>query len=795
MERRLNLKLSYFAVLFLLFSITINTNAKQGTIKGLIKNTKDKLISNANIVVEGTSLKVISNNSGEFILENIPSGDQTLIVSLVGYVSQRKQIEIKVGNVTKCDFVLAEDTYQLNEIVVTSSKGVYNPKDLSSSLRLGVPILNVPQNVQVIDQSLLADQQIYSMLEGVSRNVSGVTKLEHWDTYARLNMRGSQVAAFRNGMNVQMPWGPLAEDMSMVERIEFVKGPAGFMLANGEPSGFYNIVTKKPTGRSAGSVSTTLGSNDFYRAALDLDGTLTKDKKLLFRLNLMTQSAGSHRPYEWSKKYIIAPVLRYQFNDKTSLTAEYTYQHQQMSVVGSNYAFGMKGYGELPYDFTTAEPNLDPTNISDHSFFLTLNHQFNKDWKFTGQLAYFNFNQEGSSMFPSSLDEDGTLHRRVSIWDAFNESKLGQFFVNGKLETAGVNHRILAGLDMGNKNYIADWGQGFDLVGSEPFNIYAPVYGTVPQSALPVFDRSLSLRTRAGTNIISENYTALYVQDELGFFNDVLRLTLAGRVTSSKTSSYGSNTDDTKFTPRVGLSASIDKETSVYGLYDQAFIPQTGLSYNKKAFKPITGNNLEFGIKRDWLGGNWNSTLSVYRILKNNALTADLENSVEGDPNHQYSTQLGQTRTQGVEFDLKGKLFKGMNVLFNYAYTDSKITKDAYAANVGKAMTGATKHITNGWLNYTIQEGTLANLGFSLGYQWQIDRSSWYLFNGEDPYSLPDYFRMDGAVSWKKDHFSVALNVNNLLNEYLYSGSPYNGFYYWQTEPRRNFRLNVTYSF
>ena len=42
--------------------------------------------------------------------------------------------------------------------------------------------------------------------------------------------------------------GPLTEDMSMVERIEFVKGPAGFMLANGDPSGFYNVVTKKPSG-------------------------------------------------------------------------------------------------------------------------------------------------------------------------------------------------------------------------------------------------------------------------------------------------------------------------------------------------------------------------------------------------------------------------------------------------------------------------------------------------------------------------------------------------------------------
>lgn len=30
-------------------------------------------------------------------------------------------------------------------------------------------------------------------------------------------------------MNVELPWRQLTEDMSMIERIEFVKGPAGFM--------------------------------------------------------------------------------------------------------------------------------------------------------------------------------------------------------------------------------------------------------------------------------------------------------------------------------------------------------------------------------------------------------------------------------------------------------------------------------------------------------------------------------------------------------------------------------------
>ena len=123
--------------------------------------------------------------------------------------------------------------------------------------------------------------------DGLIKNVSGAVRLEHWgDLYTNIQMRGSQIQAFRNGFNVVASyWGPLTEDMSFVDRVEFVKGPAGFMLGTGDPSGLYNVVTKKPTGENKGEVSFTAGSYDFYRGAVDIDRKLTSDGKLLFRLN------------------------------------------------------------------------------------------------------------------------------------------------------------------------------------------------------------------------------------------------------------------------------------------------------------------------------------------------------------------------------------------------------------------------------------------------------------------------------------------------------------------------------
>ena len=168
----------------------------------------------------------------------------------------------------------------------------------------------------------------------------------------------------------------------------------------------------------------------------------------------------------------------------------------------------------------------------------------------------------------------------------------------------------------------------------------------------------------------------MYVQDELGFFDNKLRFTLAGRYTTLKTGDvYNGDYKSSKFTPRVGLSYSIDKNTAVYFLNDQSFLENYGSDWQKKSFDPITGNNVEAGIKKDWLNGKWNSAVSVYRITSNNVLTADLDH-----PNPSggyYNRQSGQQQTKGVEVDIRGQIVRGLDVIINYAFTDAKTTKTA----------------------------------------------------------------------------------------------------------------------
>jgi iron complex outermembrane recepter protein len=775
----------FFGLLLSLLSIAVY--AQSGNIRGKVTTADGNPAEYVNITLVGTSKGTIVNADGSYEIKNVKAGNYTMRASFIGLVPQNKQITIEASKTSTVDFTMKENSEELKEVVVTANPSKYITDYPSVSLRLKTPLLEVPQNIQVVTKQVIQDQQIFDMLEGVTRNVSGVTRMEHWDNYAQINMRGAQIAGFRNGMNVQSTWGPLTEDMSMVERIEFVKGPAGFMMANGEPSGFYNVVTKKPTGITKGDASMTIGSYGTYRTAVDLDGKLDNSGTVLYRLNLMGQMKGSYRNYEYNNRISVAPVLKFQLTPKTSLTTEYTYQYVNMSPLGSNYAFSTKGMGVLPVSFTTAEANMDPTNIHDNSLFVTLVHSINDNWKFTGQVAYLLYQQEGQTLWPTGFSTNGdTLHRAISNWDVLGITKVGQFFVNGDVKTGSIGHRILVGVDMGDKDYYHDWSQSGSIAG---LNIYHPVYGQVSASAYPVYDRSRSIRERGV--YYNNSYAALYAQDEISFFENKLRITLAGRYTHvDDTDPYSGSGAAKKFTPRFGLSYSIDKNTSAYAVYDVAFVPQLGSDFDGKSFDPITGDNKEIGLKREWLDGLWTATLTAYQITKNNVLT--------NDPAHQYySIQVGQTRTKGIEFDIRGQLLQGLDVTANYAYTDGKVTKDTNTDQVGSQIPGTSKNIANAWLSYRFPSGVLNGFGLSAGVQYAGDRTNWYGAYDKSVQKMPDYTRFDGAVSYQNNKFNISLNINNIMSKYLYSGAyySYSSFYYWQAEAKRNFRLTVSYKF
>lgn len=799
-------------ILILLINTQLSAQ-ETGNIRGRITTADGSVAEGVTVKLKGTTFGALTDEDGNYAIRKVPAGNYTLVVSAVGLYPKEKQVSL-IKNTLIADFSLNENQSQLKDVQISTNKK-YKVEKVSSSLRLQTKLLELPQNIRVVTSQVLADQMVFDIVDGVTRNVSGAVRVGHWDAqYANIFMRGFSIPAFRNGMNLKTPWGPLADDAATIDRIEFVKGPSGFMMANGEPGGIYNIVTKKPTGTNKSSVSLSAGGYNLARAAVDLDTKLSADGKLLFRLNVAGQTKGSFNKYNYNDKYVIAPVISYQIDSNTKITAEYTHQHVEALALG-NYGFSPKGYGDTDPSFFVGDPALDPAKLNDHNVTLYFNHKLNKDWTFNAQMAYLNYSLLGGTPWPSTIAANGDMRRGLNISEELAINKNAQFSLQGEVTTGPVVHRILGGLDMGNLKTWGDFSStsqpDLQLANNATFNIYNPVYG-IPAANIPVFDRSRSIKIRSGANTYATNstYTGAYLQDELRFLEEKLRLTLAGRFTHAITVGKTNATDmsDNAFTPRVGLSYSITSSFSAYTLYDQSFIPQSQASKSATGaiFKPVTGNNIELGLKKDWFDGKWNSTFAIYQITKKNVLTADPAYPL-GDPNN-FMVQLGEVQSKGVEFDLVGEVAKGLDLTLNYAYTEPKVTndenKDPLRNQQGSYLANTAKHITNGWLSYRIRnENSILNgVGFTGGYQMQLSR---YAGTGVTQTKFNDYIRFDAGVSYAKGKFSVSALMNNLLDRRLFTQGTYTklatetatsvSYYTYIYEMPRNVRISAKYDF
>ena len=381
-------KFNRLLALMLIFSAHFAI-AQTGAVKGTITDDKGAPLQAVNISLKGTSKGASSDIDGNFRIEDVSPGKYTLNVSAVGFSAQSSKVTVVANEITVVPGItMISKTEVLDGVVVNGKRNNYVEEVSSGSLRQLTPIKELPQNIQVVSSELLRDQQVTSIMEGVIRNVSGVTMLEHCGHVARIHMRGFRIPAFRNGFNVSDSWGPLAEDMSLVDRIEFVKGPSSFMLTAGEPGGFYNVVTKKPTAAPIAQATVMAGSFDFYRASVDIGGKLTYDNKLLYRFTSFYQTADTHRGDEDVQRWAIAPSLTYNFSDRTSINAEWNYQ-QAESLIGAGYVFapGDQDFGSLPRDFKFRDTNYPVTDITESTVYVNLNHQFSDNWSATVQLG------------------------------------------------------------------------------------------------------------------------------------------------------------------------------------------------------------------------------------------------------------------------------------------------------------------------------------------------------------------------------------------------------------------------
>ncbi|HAG83295.1 MAG TPA: TonB-dependent siderophore receptor, partial [Cyanobacteria bacterium UBA12227] len=259
-----------------------------------------------------------------------------------------------------------------------------------------------------------------------------------------------------------------------------------------------------------------------------------------------------------------------------------------------------------------------------------------------------------------------------------------------------------------------------------------------------------------------------------------LKLVLGGRldIVNQKRDDFVDSTtseqDNDAFSPRVGIVYQPIEPISLYASFSRSFNPvETGTTLaNGDIAEPERGTQYEVGIKADFLEGRLSSTLAFYELTRSNVLTPDRTNPFA-------SIQTGEQRSRGIELDVAGEILPGWRVIASYAYTDAEITEDNQF-EPGNRLINVPESSASLWTTYEIQQGSLKGLGFGLGFRFVGEREG----DLENSFTLPNYFRTDAALYYKRNNLRVAVNLYNLFDiEYfeaaqfgragIFPGSPF----------------------
>ncbi|MBB1594452.1 TonB-dependent siderophore receptor [Achromobacter sp. UMC46] len=630
----------------------------------------------------------------------------------------------------------------------------YNPPDSTSATKIDAPLRDIPQTVNVVPAEVLRDQHASSMQDAL-KNVPGVSFSTGDGQRDQVSIRGFTAIAdqFVDGFRDDALY---FRDLSNVERIDVIKGPAAVLYGRGSSGGLINRITKKP-GEDISQVGLSYGGWNDRRLDLDL-GRANESGSMAWRLTGAVEKGDSYRDKQFLDRKAIAPSAQLRLGEDTTFLIQTEFLEDRRITDFGIPAYQGRPVNVDPSTYYGAENarDVDYSQARVQSYAGTLNHRFNENWSLRNATRYYHYTLNRNNTLPGVVNEAAqtvTLNRSNVLRDEHgwtNQTELMQ-----RAQWGSVRHDILYGVEVGQQNK--------DLVNYSAnavatVNLFNPVLPTLP----------LQVPGNPGTNNLGRfNTLGLYVQDmvSLGDHWKVLGGVRHDRF-EQKTEDRRNGTDlartDSNWSPRLGLVFQPDTVQSYYVSWSQSYQPSGeafSLAANNAELAPEKTTNYEVGAKYDFLDGKLSTTVSVFRLERTDIKVAN--------PVTNTLVPVGTQRTDGAEWTLSGDLSNGWRAMLGYAYLDARVTKsvarDAGQDVEGKRATLTPRHAANLWVTKDLGEGFGAGAGLNLvGARFA---------NPGNTVTLPGYVTADAAAWWRKGPYAVQLNVYNLFDAgYIVSG-------------------------
>lgn len=651
----------------------------------------------------------------------------------------------------------------LDVIVVTAQKRAQNLQDVPVAVSaFGGEALQANRISTVQDLSGLAPGVTVTMNAGPAKTPQFVIR----GAASSGGVPGSdkQVSLYLDGVYLSSPRGAIF-DLPDVERIEVLRGPQGTLFGRNATAGAVSIVTRDPTGEVGVKASLTGGNLGHYRFGTSVDlpqvGPFSAYMSYVhnYRRGEIRNIAGGQRiDFTNSQDARSAKVFRspdylgttesdsffaaLKFESDDFVT---TYKFDKFRDRGTVRPTALVGYETnlalldtlittqpvpVPIAYDAKRPDAVSNGWTTPSIQDNNGHSLTSSYWISDDLSVKNiFAFRKSYIFAANaLDGVSSLiitPQVAELIPAFSPL-VGQPFVAIVNNMQARSRQISDELQL---NYDSDfltatagamWFKGKDWVGEQLVPgtpSFTPVVGgVVPNSTIGMtYNKAISM--------------AAYTQLEF-HLNPQIDVILGGRITRDKKSgtvTYGPNLDsistlsfsyrDTRPSYLVGINYKPTDELLIYGKFSTAYV--SGGSVVGIPFEPETARSWEAGIKAELFDRKLRTNLALYHVTYEHAQgpnsntspgACDFIYEKTGDPDRcaiaaTFINDLGDIRSQGVEFDFDAAPIRGVTLGGSLGYSNTKLTRidpllTAAAAGGVYTLSNRPKWVGNAWVQY-----------------------------------------------------------------------------------------------
>ncbi len=677
------------SLLFSLFSLSLFAQ-QTGSLQGRILSKDSLPISNASIRLLNTEKGGISNVNGHFSINGLFTGKYQIELSAVGYTQKVLAVDIVAGEQKETDYYLDQAVNYLDEVVVSAEK--YEEK-----------LQKIPVAISAFTSREIAEFRLWSLQE-ITGLVPNLYSSNPGDNRNATSIRGigttsydPAVATYVDGVN-QFNLDTYIPQLTDVERIEILRGPQGTLYGRNAMGGVINVITKKPGNKTTAFLELNVGNYGQQRYTAGFKTPIIAGK--LF--------AGVAIQYQSRKGYFTNLYTQDDFDGQNVLTGNYYLKYipsAKWSITANikHVNNRNKGAFTLAPDKETAfrEPYTVNQNaiatMQDDIFnaSLSVNH-YGKSFNFSSQTAF----QSNFRIYDKPLDGDFSPLDIITIFNNYGNkyNKVNVWTEELKFSSPATHE--------GRLTWTAG---GFFFFQDNPvkqatgFGAQAPLFG-IPDSNFSVIStnkgksQGLSLFGQANYALTEKLSLTLgirydYENKKLAIEGEYLKEPNPPITVLPDTSS---SNNYSAFSPKLALTYSPTENQLFYLSYSRGYrtggLTQLASDPSQPplfSYDPEFSDNFEAGWKNTWFQNRIRLNLAAFitKVSQAQVPTLVLPDAITVIQN------AGTLLSKGFELELEARPLKGLELQYNFGYTDAEYTRLRLSQNGQEVNLDGNKQI------------------------------------------------------------------------------------------------------